>query len=837
MAFTSPESGAGAVLTGSPATIADGAVSVTATANSIPGGPYDVTASTTGASSVNFALRNMRQGPAEIHYGKPTAAGAGNCSSWADACTLQTALATAISGDEIWVAAGIYKPTTGTDRAATFQLKNGVALYGGFTGTETARDQRDFVANVTILSGDLNGDDNNNVMADEPTRAENSYHVVTGSGTNNTALLDGFTISGGNANTDQCPGKGCGGGMYNISGSPTMTNVNFSGNSVYLNGGALFNSNNSNPTLTNFTFDGNTALWGGGAALFNHTSSPSLINGVINNNRSYYWGAGIYNHASDLILVNVTLSNNSAYPYSGGGMFNYGSSNPTLNNVTFVGNSAPNGDVMYNTYSSNPSIDNSILWGNTYNDPDIMSVQPQSAIVLLRGAVPRGVLARTSSQADPLLGTLGNYGGSTLTVPLQTGSPAIDAGNDATCAATDQRGVLRPQGAHCDLGAFELSVEYAISGNAGAGNVSLSYTDGTLKTVTSASDGSYSLLVPYGWSGTVTPSKAGYAFTPENRTYTNLVADAANEDYSAGLLPFACSNVTEIPQAECEALVALYNSTNGTGWADHTGWLMTNTPCSWFGVACAAGHVTDLALSVNQLSGSLPAELGNLSNLTHLYLSGNHLTGSLPVGLSSLTNFTHLYMHYNQLSGSIPPELGNLQNLTNLDLERNQLTGGIPAELGNLINLSALDLSDNQLSGSIPAELGNLINLSALDLGSNQLIGSIPAALGSLTNLTQVSLYGNQLSGSIPAALGNMTNFTRLDFRLNHLTGSLPAEFGNLTNLTLLWLHGNQLTGGLPAELGNLANLTDLGLGNNQLSGSIPAELGNLTNLTASRFK
>ncbi len=126
--------------------------------------------------------------------------GSGDCLSWVNACELQTALGVAVSGDEIWVAAGTYKPTSGTDRTISFVLKNGVAIYGGFAGTETTLGGRDPAANPTILSGDLNGDDNANVQSDEPTRADNSYHVVSSSGMTSTAILDGFTITAGNAN-------------------------------------------------------------------------------------------------------------------------------------------------------------------------------------------------------------------------------------------------------------------------------------------------------------------------------------------------------------------------------------------------------------------------------------------------------------------------------------------------------------------------------------------------------------------------------------------------------------------------------------------------------------
>lgn len=159
----------------------------------------------------------------------------GECDSWATACDLQTAITIAISGDEIWVAAGTYIPHA-SDRTISFVLKNGVAIYGGFTGTETFRGQRDFTNNATILSGDLLGDDTDNVAHDEPTRAENSYHVLVGNDTDNSAVLDGFTVTGGNANALFYPAH-AGGGMYNSNGSPELANITFSANNAFYGGG------------------------------------------------------------------------------------------------------------------------------------------------------------------------------------------------------------------------------------------------------------------------------------------------------------------------------------------------------------------------------------------------------------------------------------------------------------------------------------------------------------------------------------------------------------------------------------------------------------------------
>ena len=294
---------------------------------------------------------------------------------------------------------------------------------------------------------------------------------------------------------------------------------------------------------------------------------------------------------------------------------------------------------------------------------------------------------------------------------------------------------------------------------------------------------------------------------------------------------FSCADVTEIPTLECEALVALYNSTNGPGWTINPNWLVVNTPSYWYGVTVESGHVIGLNISSNNLVGRLPGGLGNLTNLKELVLWMNQLNGSIPVELGNLTNLTDLYLDENQLSGSIPATLGNLVNLQRLILDENQLSGSIPVELGNLTQLSLLRLGWNHLSGSIPIELGNLNNLTSMDLSNNQLSGSIPIELGDLTNLQYLYLYINQLSGSIPPELGNLSNLTSLDLQLNKLSGSIPPELGDLTNLKYLYLGPNQLTGSIPPELGDLTNLKGLYLGPNQLSGSIPADLGKLANL------
>jgi predicted outer membrane repeat protein len=283
-------------------------------------------------------------------YVKSDAGGSNVGTSWTDAYTdLQSALG-ASPCTEIWVAAGTYKPTAGTSRDATFQLKNGVALYGGFAGTETARTQRDPAVNATTLSGDIGAAGN----------SDNSYHVVTGA---TGATLDGFTITAGNANGIYPYNYG--GGMYNESSNPTLTNVTFSGNTTTRSGGGLSNYLSS-PMLSDVTFNDNTANYGGGG-MFNSTSNPTLTNVTFSGNFTTNYGGGMYNAFSSPTLTNVTFSGNTVTE-QGGGMYNYNISNPTLTNVNFSGNTARTyGGGIYNDNSSSPTLTNVTFSGNTAN--------------------------------------------------------------------------------------------------------------------------------------------------------------------------------------------------------------------------------------------------------------------------------------------------------------------------------------------------------------------------------------------------------------------------------------------------------------------------------------
>ena len=194
-------------------------------------------------------------------------------------------------------------------------------------------------------------------------------------------------------------------------------------------------------------------------------------------------------------------------------------------------------------------------------------------------------------------------------------------------------------------------------------------------------------------------------------------------------------------------------------------------------------------------------------------------------------NNTELELSSNQLTGSIPYSICNLTNLTKLELSNNKLTGSIPDSICNLTNLTYLELSINKLTGSIPDSICNLTNLTVLGLSNNQLTGSIPVSICNLTNLKDLGLLNNKLTGSIPDSICNLTNLTELGLQSNQLTGSIPDSICNLTNLTYLGLQSNKLTGSIPDSICNLTNLTYLGLFTNQLTGSISDSICNLTKL------
>ena len=303
-------------------------------------------------------------------YVDADAPGANDGSSWDDAYNyLQDALANANSAlkpVEIRVAEGIYTPDSNSanpngsgDRYATFQLINSVALKGGYASAGAPDpNARHIELYETILTGDLNGDDSVPPYLHE--KHDNSYHVVTGSATDASAVLDGFTIYGGFA-YDSSNKVEHGGGMLNENGSPMLKDCTFKWNSASDDGGGMYNDN-SKPTLINCKFSDNFAYDNNGGGMYNYKSNPTLINCLFSGNDAYWQGGGMCNYQSNPTLENCTFTANDVMDV-GSGMYNNESS-PTLTNCIFSGNLAGwNGGGMRNSYSS-PILTNCTFVGN-----------------------------------------------------------------------------------------------------------------------------------------------------------------------------------------------------------------------------------------------------------------------------------------------------------------------------------------------------------------------------------------------------------------------------------------------------------------------------------------
>ncbi len=407
-----------------------------------------------------------------IIYVDADATGSHNGTSWANAFTdLQAGLnAATTTPAEIWVAEGTYKPAVeygGTgDRYKAFQLQNGVALYGGFDPSvgHDSFAERDWVAHPTIISGDLGVPGNN---------ADNSYHVFyhpSGTNLDSTAVLDGFTITGGNANGSDAASSG--GGMYNT-GSPALTRCIFLSN-MATNGGGMYNT--GSPVLTSCIFAGNsTGENGDGGGMYNTGAAPRLINCVFTGN-SARDGAGMYNVSSAPQLVGCTFSRNSTPGLGTGGITNYGSQSTTLTNCILWGND--NSQILSSPELATWAVLFSDIQGG-YASPggnlnvDPLFVDPDGADNVV-GTVDDDL--RLGVSPDPYTETPVNAGSASL-LPADTADLDRD-GNTSEAIPLDLDGYPRVVNGAVDMGAYErqnLPPVLDVSGSSSGDDVRLTF--------------------------------------------------------------------------------------------------------------------------------------------------------------------------------------------------------------------------------------------------------------------------------------------------------------------------------------------------------------------------
>lgn len=418
-----------------------------------------------------------------VVYVDSQASGADDGTSWSNAFVdLQDALAYAEGSggevDEIWITRGTYAPAPpGSDRNISFDLLDGVHLYGGFVGTESEIDERDPDGEPTILTGDLNGDDS----ADPSSADENSYHVLMGLGDDNAScVLDGLTIVGGNADgedddergaglfldgfhpiLDRCYFEGnhaldLGGAIYSQASDPIFTDSTFVGNVADHLGGALYLLG-SNPMFSGCVFEANEAGVFGGA-IYSTLSDPTflecrflantatsggaiysilfveltLLNCTLNGNSATGNGGAVYLHDTDGSITNCVFSGNAAG--SGAGFsyvelfgFNF---QMTVANCTFGGNVAENEAGAFENFGGTMSVANSVLWGN---EPDSFANDGTGASLTIEYSCVQGGAAGVGNiSEDPLwvdpAGPDGMVGTADDDYRLGSQSPGIDAG-------------------------------------------------------------------------------------------------------------------------------------------------------------------------------------------------------------------------------------------------------------------------------------------------------------------------------------------------------------------------------------------------------------------------
>ncbi|CAK9171606.1 unnamed protein product [Ilex paraguariensis] len=240
--------------------------------------------------------------------------------------------------------------------------------------------------------------------------------------------------------------------------------------------------------------------------------------------------------------------------------------------------------------------------------------------------------------------------------------------------------------------------------------------------------------------------------------------------------------------------------------------------------------LTNLDVSINQLTGSIPNLIFQLKNVVQIELYQNSFTGTLPAGWSNLTALRRFDASTNKLTGTIPDDLCELP-LESLNLQENQLVGLVPESIAKSPNLQEFKLFNNQLTGSLPSQLGVNSPLQILDVSENMFSGEIPENLCAKWALVELVMIDNLFSGNIPVGLGKCRSLSRVRLRSNRLFGEVPAEFWGLPHVYLLDLFNNSFSGNISHMISGARNLSILMISKNKFSGSIPDEIGLLGSL------
>ncbi|MEX1020421.1 MAG: PKD domain-containing protein [Litorilinea sp.] len=576
--------------------------------------------------------------------------GDGDGRAWEHALPdLQAALALAQPGDEIWVAAGVYRPVTdvpaatGEERGATFQLRNEVAIYGGFVGTESSRAARDWQAHVTVLSGDIDQNDTITLQGfsvhPDHILGENSYHVVTSSGVDASARLDGFTITGGAANEAGAP-HDRGGGLLNVQGDPTLANLYIVGNRATTGGGGIYNTGSL--TLTNSILRANQAAKGGAFMSIDLLSTPRLVNVLFSGNFATTSGGALYISNSGAQIINATISGNRA-AVAGGALYSGGITGPLIHNSILWHNHAPSSVALHIGGSNQPALHHSLIEGckpggswqsacGLNGGGNLTDGDPQFI------AAPNPAHAPTAQDAE------------TGDLRLLITAPGVEAGDSGAAqnVSTDLDGGPRLYGANIDLGAYEAPGYRAQSYSKGQGSIILTpdaplYAPETVVQVAAESDAGW---VFTGWSGDLHGS-----ITPQNLT---LNAPRAITATFANLPPHAHAGApqTITVDATGNRTVTLDGSGSFDADPDQTlsyGWVQTGgTPIALQAAQTAAPQFTapstpanlSFTLVVTDNFGAISMPATTTVTVVDVPISGLVAIATSPTTLGQTTAFS-----------------------------------------------------------------------------------------------------------------------------------------------------------------------------------------------------
>lgn len=317
-----------------------------------------------------------------------------------------------------------------------------------------------------------------------------------------------------------------------------------------------------------------------------------------------------------------------------------------------------------------------------------------------------------------------------------------------------------------------------------------------------------------------------------------------NEDTSN-----ACESLTEMTNRY--ALAVFYYSAGGENWYDNTNWLDPNTSiCDWYGVRCDEDSIpTELRLSSNSMSGTLPEEISAINSMTTLQFFQNDLGSGIPLSIYSLPAIRAVDFEQNQftgdlfpteifgasstlkfyragntnLTGTIPSSISQLSGLKQLWIAETDVAGPIPPEFTQLVDLTSFIAYNCSLTGSIPDNIGDLNMLEVFDVGFNQLTSSLPESLGSLTKIEKMYINNNLLNGKIPESMNALVDIQELLAEENDFEGALPSGFSSFQRLENITFADNNLDSQLPSF--QSAFLTFVDFRNNGLTGTIPSTI------------